>query len=106
MTFTAGSFVPINNAGKPATQLGRHWPHNLSVAEEDKAFRISFPKDACGADRPGDTLVTVQPTNGGVRCHIEPTAKEQRDRLKTALERHVDRFALREAPLAYEWRDS
>lgn len=41
---------------------------------------VTFPRDAHGADWPGDGL-------------------------KGALARHLDRFALREAPLGFDWVD-
>jgi hypothetical protein len=35
---------------------------------------------------------------------IEASAVEQLEALQGAVARHVDRFAFREAPLAYDWR--
>jgi hypothetical protein len=36
---------------------------------------------------------------------IEATSEAQRDGLKGAVARHVDRFAFREAPLTYVWQN-
>tara|TARA_R110002124_G_scaffold283367_1_gene459293 strand:- start:556 stop:885 length:330 start_codon:yes stop_codon:yes gene_type:complete len=106
VNYITEALVPTDNAKKYAAQLGKHWAHNLSVQEDGEAFLVTFPKDARGADWPGDAVVTLDPADGGMRCRIEATAEEQRDGLKGAVERHVDRFAFREAPLSYKWQDS
>ena len=106
MTYIAEARVPTDNAKKYATQLGKHWAHNLAVEEKGEAFLITFPKDARGADWPADAVVTLAPEGGALRCCIEASSEGQRDGLKAAVERHVDRFAFREAPLNYTWRDS
>lgn len=106
MNYIAEAVVPTGNAAKYAAQVGKHWAHNLSVEEDGEGFRISFPKDARGADWPGSALVSLMPGQGVLRCRIEATAAGQRDGLKGAVERHVDRFAFREAPLNFDWTDS
>ncbi|MGB5484845.1 DUF2218 domain-containing protein [Parasphingorhabdus sp.] len=106
MNYITEAQVPTNNAKRYATQLGKHWAHNLTVEEKGEAFLITFPKDARGADWPGDAVVTLEPADGGLLCHIKASAEGQRDGLKGAVERHVDRFAFREAPLTYKWQDS
>lgn len=106
MTFVSEAKVPTAHAAKYASQLGKHWAHNLAVEEDGDVFRITFWKDARGADWPGDALVTLAPNDGALRCRIEASAEGQRDGLKGAVARHVDRFAFREAPLTYDWHDS
>lgn len=106
MTYIAEALVPTKKATKYAAQLGKHWAHNLSVDEKDGVFAITFPKDARGADWPGDAIVTLAPEDGALRCRIEASAAGQRDGLKGAVERHVDRFAFKEAPLTYVWTSS
>jgi hypothetical protein len=41
-----------------------------------------------------------------LECRIEASIDAQRDGLKGALARHLDRFAFREAPLTYDWVDA
>lgn len=106
MSQNSEALVPTGHAKKYAAQLGKHWAHNLAVAENDGAFQITFPKDARGADWPADAVVTLDPRKEALRCHIEASSVGQRDGLKGAIERHVDRFAFREAPLNYNWFDS
>lgn len=105
MTRVAEAIVPTVHARKYAQQLGKHWAHNLEVSFDGDEVRITFPRDARGADWPGKALITLTPGDDTLRCRIEASAAEQRDGLKGALARHVDRFAFREAPLSFEWRD-
>lgn len=105
MSFIAKVIVPTDNAGKYAAQLGKHWSHNLAVEEKGNAVVVTFPRNARGADWPGDAVVTLAPEAGALRCCIEATSEGQRDGLKGAVERHVDRFAFREAPLEFDWQN-
>jgi hypothetical protein len=105
MTFIAEARVPTTNAARYAIQTGKHWAHNLAVEEAGDTRIITFPKDARGADWPGDARVTLAPQDGFLLCRIEASAEGQRDGLKGAVQRHVDRFAFREAPLDYQWTD-
>ena len=105
MIFVAEARVPTDNAARYAIQTGKHWAHNLAVEEAGEARIITFPKDARGANWPGDARVTLAPEEGCLLCRIEASAEGQRDGLKGAVQRHVDRFAFREAPLDYQWTD-
>lgn len=104
--FVAEALAPTDNAKKYAAQLGKHWAHNLAVEEKGDTFFITFPKGARGADWPGDAVVTLAPEDGALRCRIEASIDGQRQALKGAVERHVDRFAFREGGLSYHWQDA
>lgn len=43
--------------------------------------------------------------DGALECRIEASAPGQLEALKGAVARHLDRFAFREAPLTFEWKD-
>jgi hypothetical protein len=103
MKYVAEAEVRTNNAAKYAAQLGKHWAHNLTVKQDGDSYQITFPKDARGASWPGDAIATLKPQDGILLCRIEATADGQREGLKTAIARHVDRFAYREAPLTFNW---
>lgn len=106
MKFVTQANVLTENAKKYASQLGKHWSHSLAIEEDGDSFHITFPKDARGADWPDDAIVTLAPEQNGLTCKIAASSERQRDGLKGAVARHVDRFAFREAPLTYEWQDS
>ncbi|WP_346432945.1 DUF2218 domain-containing protein [Breoghania sp.] len=40
-----------------------------------------------------------------LRCDLDASTSEQLEVLKGVVERHLDRFSFREAPLAFDWRD-
>ena len=103
MSFMASARVPTENASKFLQQVCKHWEHNLAVSFDKTRGQITFPKDARGAEWPGDAVVTLTAEAGTLVCTIAASAEGQRDGLKGAVERHVNRFAFREAPLAYEW---
>ena len=106
MKFISEARVPTDNAQRYAAQTGKHWAHNMAVETESNIVRISFPNDARGAAWPGSAVVSLVPEAGVLLCRIEASAEGQRDGLKGAVERHVNRFAFREAPLKYEWHDA
>lgn len=105
MSFIAEARVSTVHARKYALQVGKHWMHNLRVEEDGDLRRITFPRDARGASWAGDAIVTLAPEADALLCRIEASEPGQRDGLKGAVERHVDRFAFREAPLAFDWVD-
>jgi uncharacterized protein len=101
---TATAAVPTANGGRYLQQLCKHWAHNLTVEFDAGQGRVVFPKDARGADHPGDGVATMTAGEAALTVRIDATSAEQLDGLKGVLERHLDRFAFREAPLTFEWR--
>jgi hypothetical protein len=98
--------VPTANGSRYLQQLCKHWAHNLAVEFDAQEGRVTFPKDARGADWPGDALVTMTNRDGALECGIDASAPGQLEALKGALARHLDRFAFREAPLTFDWIDA
>ncbi|WP_374942258.1 DUF2218 domain-containing protein [Sphingomonas sp.] len=103
---TSAAHVPTASASRYLQQLCKHWTHNLQVAFTPEHGTIVFPKDARGANHPGDGLVTLDARADTLDVRIEATSPEQLEGLKGAVSRHLDRFAFREAPLTFDWRDS
>lgn len=101
--FTTTAVVPTDNASRYLQQLCKHWQHNLTVAFDADHGTVVFPRDARGADHPGDALVTFD-AGDALTVRIDATSREQLDGLKGAVARHLDRFAFREAPLAFDWQ--
>jgi hypothetical protein len=66
---------------------------------------VTFLRNARGADWPGDATLALQAYGDGLECRLAASDPGQRDALKGAVSRHVDRFAFREAPLAFDWKD-
>ncbi|MCW2241981.1 DUF2218 domain-containing protein [Azospirillum canadense] len=97
--------VPTTNGSRYLQQLCKHWSHNLAVEFTAETGRVVFPRDARGADWPGDAVLTLQADADGLLCRLDASAAGQLDALKDAVARHLDRFAFREAPLRFDWRD-
>ena len=106
MQYISEANVPTESGKRYAAQLGKHWAHNLAVEEDGDIRRITFPRDARGADWPGDGVAILDPSADALNCHIEASAPGQLEALKGAIERHIERFAFREAPLVYDWQDA
>jgi len=96
--------VPTRSGSRYLQQLCKHWQHNLSVEFTPEHGTVAFPRDARGADWPGDALVTFDAREETLDIRIDASSEGQLEGLKGAVERHVDRFAFREGALKYEWR--
>lgn len=103
-TASATALVPTASASKYLQQLCKHWEHNLQVEFTPENGTVIFPRDARGASHPGDAVVTFNVAETGLEVRIDASSDEQLDGLKGAVARHLDRFAFREAPLAFDWQ--
>ena len=101
--YSSTARVPTASGSKYLQQLCKHWQHNLAVEFTPDHGTIVFPKDARGADHPADGVVTFDAEGEALAIRIDASSDAQLQGLKGAVERHLDRFAFREAPLAYPW---
>ncbi len=101
--FTATATVPTASASRYLQQLCKHWSHNMAVEFDEANGRVVFPRNARGAEWPADGLFTMAATPDALVCRIEASLPEQLEGLKGAAAKHLDRFAFREAPLAFNW---
>ena len=106
MSLTSTAAVPTANASRYLQQLCKHWSHNLTVEFNAEAGSVVFPRNARGADWPGDARLTMAARDGALDCTLEASAPEQLEVLKGVVVSHLDRFAFREAPLAFDWQDA
>jgi hypothetical protein len=96
--------VPTASASRYLQQLCKHWAHNLAVTFNAQEGRIVFPKEARGLNFPGEGTVTLRAHETELEVLVGASAPEQLEGLKGAVASHLDRFAFREAPLAFDWR--
>ena len=96
--------VPTRNGSRYLQQLSKHWSHNLEVAFTPAEGTILFPKDMRGKSFPADATVTLRASESTLEVLVDASAPEQLEGLKGAVASHLDRFAFREAPLAFDWR--
>lgn len=106
MATSSTAHVPTAQASKYLQQLCKHWGHHLTVEFTPEKGVVVFPHDARGANWPGDATLTLTAHADELECRLETSAPAQLDALKGALARHLDRFAFREAPLRFNWKDA
>jgi len=104
-SLTSTTAVPTAHGSRYLQQLCKHWGHSLKVNFTPEAGTVIFPRDARGADWPGDGRLSLRAHPAHLECVLEAGVAAQRDALKAVVERHLDRFAFREAPLTFDWRD-
>jgi len=98
--------VPTTHASRYLQQLCKHWSHNLAVEFDEARGTVTFPRNARGAEWPGDAVLKLEAHEDGLDCRLDASSSGQLEALKGAVSRHLDRFAFREAPLAFVWQDA
>lgn len=96
---TTRAIVPTASGGKYVRQLCKHWSHKLDVELDGEPDRetgvVRFPS--------GTATMTARPE--ALELSIAADDREEVERLKDVVARHLDRFAFREAPLPFDWKD-
>lgn len=92
---TAAAAVPTAHASRYLQQLAKHWSHRFAV--EFDAERATIPFDNGAVARLAAGAETLEVTVAAPDAALL-------DRMKQVVAEHLDRFAFREAPLAFDWR--
>ncbi len=92
MTLTAN--VPTENASRYLQQLCKHWSHKFETNFDADKGEIGFPMGPIRMEAQADALVVT----------IVPTPDADVEQFKRVVAEHLDRFAFREAPLAFDWK--
>ena len=88
--------VPTLSASRYLQQLAKHWSHKLEVSFTPEEATIVFPNEAkleMRADSETLDIVLTVPEDGDT------------PRMREVVSSHLDRFAFREAPLTFDWRE-
>jgi hypothetical protein len=96
--------VPTACGSRYLQQLCKHWSHNLQVEFTPEKGSVVFPHNARGADFPGDGRALFDAGETVLTVRVEASSPEQLDILKQVVASHLERFAFREAPLAFDWQ--
>lgn len=89
--------VPTTSASRYLQQLAKHWSHKMIVTFSTEEGTIDFPNGAHLAMRADtDTLDLALTVPEG----------EDAARMREVVSSHIDRFAFREAPLTFDWREA
>jgi hypothetical protein len=103
-TLSAAAHVPTPNGSRYLQQLCKHWSHNLAVEFTPERGTVIFPRDAWGATWAADGHLRMTAQAESLSCRLEASEHAQLEALQGAVERHLDRFAFREAPLSFDWQ--
>lgn len=85
--------VPTVSGARYLTQLCEHWAHKLQVELAGDRGVVRLPT----------AVATMQAAADGLEVTVEVEDRETLERMKRVVSERLDRFALREAPLAFAW---
>jgi hypothetical protein len=93
---TANGFAKCEKPERYIQQVVSHWSHKMATNYQDGVgtFPFSDTQSAVMTARPGGIAITL----------VTPD-QESNEHMRGVIERHIDRFAFREAPLTYEWTE-
>lgn len=105
MSVSSTASVPTENGSRYLQQLCKHWSHNLAVDYSAEEGRVVFPAEGRSGNWAGDATLTLTARPDTLECRLDASEAGQLEALKGVVSSHLDRFAFREAPLAFDWRD-
>lgn len=88
--------VPTHSAGRYLQQLAKHWSHKLTVSYTAEEGTIDFPNGSRLEMRADSETLDVA---------LTVPDGEDAARMRGVVEEHLNRFAFREGPLNFDWRD-
>ncbi|MDB5662648.1 MAG: hypothetical protein JWM38_1227 [Sphingomonas bacterium] len=90
------AMVPTESGSKYLQQVCKHWSHKLEVSFTPEAGTVTFPASKATMTAHAETL----------EVQVDADDDETLQRMKGVVANHIDRFAFREAPLTYDWKDA
>lgn len=106
MTIRSTARVPTTGGSRYLQQLCKHWAHTMPVEYDEREGRVTFPARGRSGNWAEDAVLTMAAGPETLDCTIAASEPGQLEALKDVVARHLDRFAFREAPLTFDWRDS
>ena len=95
---TAIGFAKCEKPERYIQQLVSHWGHKYATTYDEGDGMGCFPFS--------DTETAVMTAHhDGIAITLTTADKERNEHMRGVIERHIDRFAFREAPLTYEWKE-
>jgi hypothetical protein len=85
--------IQTASGAKYLQQLCKHWGHKFDVDLSDHKGIVWFPSAVATMEADASVLLVT----------IEAQEMETVERMKGVVASHLDRFAFREAPLAFDW---
>ena len=98
MSSTATGFAACQKPERYIQQVVKHWSHKMATSwdEGDGMGLLPFSEH---------TNAVLTARKDGIAMTLTTADLEENVRMRGVIERHIDRFAFREAPLSYEWKE-
>lgn len=96
--YTATGLAPCEKPEKYIRQLVSHWGHKFATSFDEGDGMGTFPFSE-------HTNVVMTARAEGIAITLTTATRAENERMRGVVERHVDRFAFREAPLTYLWKE-
>ena len=93
---TSTGFAPCEKPERYIQQLVSHWGHKFATSYDAGVGTFPFSEHT-------SAVMSAQP--GGIGITLTTADHDENVRMRGVIERHIDRFAFREAPLSYEWKE-
>lgn len=97
MTIETHGFAACEKGDRYIQQLVKHWGHKFPTSYADGLGTVPFSEGKTAEFRADDQ---------GIQMKLIAPSEEEDLRLRDVIAKHIDRFAFREAPLAYKWGES
>jgi hypothetical protein len=94
MNTTTSATAATENASRYLQQLCKHWSHKMPVEFAPDAGTVTFPSGA---------VAILAAHADHIAVTIAAPTPEMIPAMRDVVARHLDRFAFREAPLAFIW---
>lgn len=88
--------VPTVSASRYLQQLAKHWSHKMEVSFTEQEGRIAFPNGS---------VLEMKADSETLDVLLTVPEGEDVERMRGVVASHLDRFAFREAPLTFDWRE-
>lgn len=88
--------VPTHSASRYLQQLAKHWSHKMTVVFDEQEGTIDFPSGS---------RLEMRADSESLDVVLRVPDGEDTVRMREVVSSHLDRFAFREAPLTFDWRE-
>ena len=96
--YTATGFAPCEKPERYIQQVVSHWSHKMATSYDKGDGMGLFP-----FSEHTHCIMTARPE--GIGITLTTADRAENERMRGVVERHIDRFAFREAPLTYTWEE-
>ena len=97
--FTATGFARCEKPERYIQQLVKHWGHKMATSYDEGDGAGAFPFSDL-------TSAVMTARKDGIAITLKTADRDESERMRGVLERHLDRFAFREAPLPFDWKSA